>query len=383
MPTQDFVFKKHYRLYRHLLFWSAWWIFCSLIYAFTPAVASLSLPVRFVSSSIDSTFFLIPHTFFSYTLMYVVVPRLMSKSNNGVTLLMVLGLLFITALLSSIIGMMVLGNIKNFFFPRANFVHYHTLNRSSLFISMMAGLRGGITVGGLAAAIRIMKLLYLKEQRNMQLQQENTQAQLQILKAQVHPHFLFNTLNNIYSHTQNTSHTASRLVLGLSDMLRYMLYEGNQPLVALADEVKLLHDYITLETIRYGNKLDVNFDVAENSNDFKIAPLLLLPFVENSFKHGASQVLDHPWLSLTITFTGNVMYFKLLNGKAEKVNHHPYGGLGIKNIEARLKLLYDGKHQLEIQDDPDVFIVSLQVELEKSMQPARQGKSQLKNVLYE
>ncbi|MBS1567729.1 MAG: histidine kinase, partial [Bacteroidetes bacterium] len=120
---------------------------------------------------------------------------------------------------------------------------------------MMAGLRGGLTIAGFAATIKLMKYWYTKERKNLQLQKENAESQLQLLKAQVHPHFFFNTLNNIYSYTQNTSAVASKLVMGLSDMLRYMLYECNQPLVSLDKELKLLKDYSVLEQIRYDNRL--------------------------------------------------------------------------------------------------------------------------------
>src|SRR4029079_6241522 len=120
-------------------------------------------------------------------------------------------------------------------------------------LSLLAGLRGAITVGGMAAAIKLMKYWHIKEQRNLQLQKENVESQLQLLKAQVHPHFLFNTLNNIYSYTQNTSPVASKMVSGLSDLLRFMLYECNQRVVPLAKELKTIKDYISLEQIRYGN----------------------------------------------------------------------------------------------------------------------------------
>jgi len=316
--------------------------------------------------------------------MYLVVPRLLLKNKYLLTGLMVIFLFGITAVLSTITGIYILDNLKDYLLPGTQYVSYYRINNNSIFLSLLAGLRGGITVGGIAAAIKLMKYLYLKEQRNMQLQSENTQAQLELLKAQVNPHFLFNTLNNIYSHTQNTSAIASKLVLGLSGMLRYMLYDGNHPLVSLSDEVKLLQDYITCETIRYGNKLDVNFDVPANTNDYRIAPLLLLPFVENSFKHGASQVLDHPWLSLTISFTGNKMHFKLVNGKAEHYdNPHAYGGLGIKNVRSRLELLYHGKHQLKVQDEDEVFVVDLAIELEWNKKDLRPIVTTAKEIVYE
>jgi LytS/YehU family sensor histidine kinase len=218
----------------------------------------------------------------------------------------------------------------------------------------------------MAAAIKLMKYWYLKEQRNLQLQKENSDAQLQLLKAQVHPHFLFNTLNNIYSHTQGNSPIASRLVMGLGDMLRYMLYECNQPLVPLSKELKMLQDYIILEKIRYGNSLEIQVDMPEDTSNLMIAPLLLLPFVENCFKHGASHMLERPWISLHLTIENKVMKMKLLNGKA--ANYQPIksaSGIGIGNVRKRLDLIYPEKYNLDVQNEEEIFIVNLKLSLEK------------------
>jgi LytS/YehU family sensor histidine kinase len=232
---------------------------------------------------------------------------------------------------------------------------------------LMAGLRGGITIGGLAAAIKLLKYYYVKEQRNLQLQKEKAEAQLQLLKAQVHPHFLFNTLNNIYSHTQGKAPVAAQLVMGLSEMLRFMLYEGNQSLVPLSKELKMVQDYISLEKIRYDDHLDVHIDVPANTDDLHITPMLLLPLVENCFKHGTSNMLEQPWLSLHIRIEDGTMHMKLINGKPVETGKQrdEHEGIGIKNVRARLELLYPGRHTLTITDDPDVFVVNLQLQLDK------------------
>jgi LytS/YehU family sensor histidine kinase len=211
-----------------------------------------------------------------------------------------------------------------------------------------------------------MKYWYVKEQRNLQLQKENVEAQLQLLKAQVQPHFLFNTLNNIYSHTQDTAPVAAQLISGLSGILRFILYESSQPLVPLSKELKMIQDYISLEQIRYGNKLELHIDLPEKTNDLYIAPLLMLPLIENCFKHGASNMLEQPWVSLQITLKGKEMLMKLLNGKTndERKNNLP-SGIGIQNVQKRLDLLYPGKHELAITNEEDVFIVNLKIELER------------------
>jgi len=227
-----------------------------------------------------------------------------------------------------------------------------------------------------------MKYWYIKEQRNLQLEKENMESQLQLLKAQIHPHFLFNTLNNIYSFTQTTSPAAAKMVTVLSDLLRYILYEGTQPFVSLSKELKMIEDYINLEKIRYGNKLELHLNLPAQTNDLLIAPLLLLPLVENCFKHGTSNVLEQPWIHLQVSIKNTELQIKLLNGK---VNHPATNtnsaGIGIKNVQQRLSLLYPGKHELNITSEEDVFIVNLKLELgqQKEQRIVHQQLSQAAN----
>src|SRR5678810_1081919 len=156
---------------------------------------------------------------------------------------------------------------------------------------------------------------YVKHMRNQQLLKDNMEAQLQLLRAQVHPHFLFNSLNNIYSQTQVESPKGSKMIMGLSDILRYILYEGQKPLVPLQQELLMIKEYINLEKIRYGNKLDVPVMIPYKTDDIYIAPLLLLPFVENCFKHGTSNMLENPWINLTVELKDTTLVMKLMNGK--------------------------------------------------------------------
>jgi len=154
---------------------------------------------------------------------------------------------------------------------------------SKWLLAFMAATQGSLAGAALAASFKMFKHYHLKNIRNLQLQKENTAAQMQLLTAQVHPHFLFNTLNNIYSQTQLESPKGSKMIMGLSDMLRYILYEGQKPLVPLNQELLMITEYINLEKIRYGNKLDVHVLMPDKPGNLFIAPLLLLPFVENCF----------------------------------------------------------------------------------------------------
>jgi len=368
MQQHPFIFsdRPKYRLQRHLLFWGFWWLFQGFLYSFVPAASSDIYWESLQVSMIESFIFMLSHLFLAYSLMYFVIPRFLLTQRYRATALWTFILFIATAFFSTFLGTYIINPLRNYLVSAGYFHAFFERTHSIVYRSLLAGLRGGITIGGIAAAIKLMKYWYVKEQRNLQLQKENVEAQLQLLKAQVHPHFLFNTLNNIYSHTQDTAPVAAQLISGLSDILRFILYESSQPLVPLSKELKMMQDYISLEQIRYGNKLDLHIDLPEKTNDLYIAPLLMLPLIDNCFKHGASNMLEQPWISLQINLRGKEMQMKLLNGKTneERKNNHP-PGIGIQNVQKRLTLLYPGKHELAITNEEDVFIVNLTIELER------------------
>jgi sensor histidine kinase YesM len=366
MQQYPFIFsdERKWRIRRHLAFWIFWWLFQAVLYSFLAIARDNPYSLQISVSTVESFCFMLNHMFLGYTLMYFVIPRFLLKQRYWLTAMWTIFAFIVTGCISSLIGMYVLPEIRVSLFG----IEERAYRNQALdfFLALMAGLRGGITIGGIAAAIKLMKYWYVKEQRNLQLQKENVEAQLQILKAQVHPHFLFNTLNNIYSHTQNTSPEAARMVGGLSELLRFMLYEAAQPTVLLSKELKMIQDYINLEKVRYGNKLELHLDLPEKTYDLHITPLLLLPLVENCFKHGTSHILEQPWINLQVTLHGKQMQMKLLNGKLSQPNEEQrHSGIGIKNVEKRLALLYPGKHELSITNEEEVFIVNLKIELEQ------------------
>lgn len=369
MKQYPFIFSHQlkYRLARHAAFWFCWWVFCSFLYSFPP-IFSPQLPytVRILMSATEAVIFLPIHFFVAYSLVYFVVPHLIIKGHYLYGSIAVICIFLLTGVLNGLLSPHV-GSIRNSILePILGIQLPKRYELMSFHLSLLAGLRGGVTIGGLAASIKLMKYWYMKEQRNLQLQKENSEAQLQLLKAQIHPHFLFNTMNNIYSYTQNTSPAASRLVMGLSDVLRYMLYEGTQPLVPLHKELKMLQDYITLEKVRYDERLDVHLELPKNSEGFYIAPLLLLPLVENCFKHGLSNMIEQPWVSLRMNIESDSLIMKLVNGKPRNFkDEKATSGIGLLNVQKRLELLYPEKHFLKITDEEDVFIVDLKIELEK------------------
>ncbi len=219
----------------------------------------------------------------------------------------------------------------------------------------------------LAIVIKWFKYWYREQKSNQQLVEEKLKAELNFLKAQVHPHFLFNTLNNLYALTLKKSKDAPEVVLKLSDLLNYMLYECTADQVLIEKEIKLLKDYISLEQIRYGNRLNISFNILGNAGGMRVAPLMLLPFVENSFKHGVSEEMNEAWVSIDLELKEEKLTLKVENSKSkheERDDQFNYKeGIGLKNVQRRLELLYPEKHSLEMHDSVDSFLIILTLEL--------------------
>jgi LytS/YehU family sensor histidine kinase len=200
------------------------------------------------------------------------------------------------------------------------------------------------------------------QQERMQAEKEKIVSELQLLKAQVHPHFLFNTLNNIYSFSLENSAKTPEMILKLSSLLSYMLYDCKEEEVLLEKEIEVMKNYIDLEKERYDNKIDISLNIEGDVKDKFIAPLLMLPFLENAFKHGTSEQLDKTWLSIDIAVQKFALRCKIVNSKNELVPFRETG-IGIQNVRKRLRFLYPGKHELKIADEGAFFVVSLMVEL--------------------
>lgn len=218
----------------------------------------------------------------------------------------------------------------------------------------------------LFASVKLFEFWFLNQKRNQELEKEKMESELKFLKSQIHPHFLFNTLNNLYALTLDKSDRAPEVVVKLSDLLSYMLYECNAPLVPLAKEVQLLQDYLDLEKIRYPNELKVDFEVFGRVNGKNIAPLVLLPFVENGFKHGLSKQINYPWITITLEIEDYLLRFSVENNrpKIEKVDETGYSeGIGLKNVRRRLDLIYGDQYTLEISGNNDTFSIKLQLQL--------------------
>jgi hypothetical protein len=369
MQQLPFIYSNelNWRLLRHLVFWMLWFVFQLLLYSFSPSPALQQQPFlhRLIITSPETLTYMIPSLFLAYTLMYLVIPQLVLTGRYAFATVVAIILVFLTATLSAVLSMTVIDYIRHLNADKISPLvarEPHPAFYVQFGVAMLAGLRGSITVGGVAAAIKLMKCFYEEQQTALVLEKEKANAELQMLKAQLHPHFLFNTLNNVYSFTQDVSEKASGMIMGLSQLLRYILYDCSKPLVPLEKELKMIHDYVALESIRYDHTLDISIEVPAATTHL-IAPLLLLPFIENAFKHGASQLTENPWISLVISMDSNMLSMKLVNGKPSVVKATA-PGIGIANVRKRLEMLYPNQHTLKINNEEEMYIVNLDLVLE-------------------
>jgi len=342
IKTNEFIFSPKYGILRHVSFWLLWlfgWTcFLTLIWpAFTD---------HFIRIALWIPVFIL----FSYPISSFAIPKLLLKGKY---------LIF----LGSVIFWLAVG-----WYLSVYFLKYI----SAPVLDSMAMPHGDdyawqcflcvLTTAACFCSLSLGKQWLLKQKEFLQAQQEKITAELQLLKAQVHPHFLFNTLNNIYSFSLDRSPKTPELILKLSSLLSYMLYDCKAEEVRLEKEVEIMKNYIDLEKERYGDKIEISWNAEGDIRDNFISPLLMLPFLENAFKHGASEQIEKPWLGVDISVANGILKFKITNSKNEYALSSN-NGIGINNVKKRLEFLYPGKHELKINDEGDFFAVSLIVKL--------------------
>ena len=344
----EFIFSRHYRLWRHIAYWSfhimVWSIFWMIMGA----------PTSFARNVLDMSLWIPVFILFSYPLVYGAIPHLLLKGKVVQFFLLILawgGLgLYINSGFIRYIYVPLQTAIGLDFIPQKVWEPHSYLCMTTSAASPMI--------------IKFFKLWTINQRDWMRAQQEKITAELQLLKAQVHPHFLFNTLNNIYSFSMDNSPKTPGMILKLSSLLSYMLYDCKAEEVQLEKEIENMHNYIDLERERYGNKIEITWSVEGNLQNKFISPLLMLPFLENAFMHGVSEQLEKPWLSVEISLKSDILRCKITNSKNELITHHTNGnGIGITNVKKRLALMYPNNHELKMHDEGIFFVVSLIVEL--------------------
>jgi two-component system LytT family sensor kinase len=195
-------------------------------------------------------------------------------------------------------------------------------------------------------------------------QNEKLETELKFLKSQINPHFLFNALNNVYTLSLIQSEQTPEVVMKLSEMLRYMLYDSSQNWVTLDQEIAYIQNYISLQELKDDDPLDITGTFEVNNPKVQIAPMILIPFVENAFKHSKIEDTENGWIKIVLLEDGKEIRFAVSNSIGnQEATKDPTGGIGLKNVQRRLELEYPGKHQLSVEQEHQQFIIQLVIDL--------------------
>jgi sensor histidine kinase YesM len=296
----------------------------------------------------------VPKLIFTYFVLYVAIPEIVKGSKKlHRTIIQVVGAIVITILLYRIIFVYCINPV----------IYKGMLKARPLFhlLSILLAVMDIGFVSGVAITLKFLRIQLAAREREKNLIKEKLEAELKFLRHQTNPHFLFNTLNNIYALARKRSELTAEVVLRLSKLLRFILYESKSNLITIADELKILDDYIALEKMRY-DRLTIHFQRDIDDSSQQIAPLLLLPFVENAFKHGASESRFDSFIRIKVQLQQGRLTFNIENTKENNTAEEIRDNIGLRNVRRQLELMY-GQYDLQLQNEPHIFSVRLYINL--------------------
>jgi LytS/YehU family sensor histidine kinase len=348
------------RLFQHTAFWVVVLLLLTAIYG-------AGMPNYWLALAVVAMFLPI-HMLYFYAIAYVIIPKFFDRKKYGSFLALLLLCVLLSTVLFRLVEILIADPLINnaikekdptFEWQKLKGSFIEQFTKPVYFISAFEQTNIFVWI---ALSVKFFKMWFERRQAAIE-------AELNFLKGQLHPHFLFNTLNNLYALTLTQSPRSAGVVMGLSEILRYMLYEANTDVVDLQKDISIVESYIELEKIRYEDRLDINFSINGLSPELRIAPLLILPLVENAFKHGASEQLSEAWINMDLLIKNNLLKFKIANSKQDhtlpedREKHHV--SIGLANVRKRLELLYPAAHQLKIREEEEVFAVILEIDLKK------------------
>lgn len=291
-----------------------------------------------------------------YINIYLLVPKYLGVNRYLIYFIYLTSLIILATLLRVTIQYWILTNQPQ--------LQYELIYKDQFFIFLLH-----LFIGMASTAFLLSTSWIRSEKEKSEIKSQQIESELKFLKSQINPHFLFNILNSLYALTLKKSDEAPEIVIKLSEMMRYMLYDCNEKEVELEKEIRYLENYFALEGMRIGNKVDITMTVEGNIENKYIAPLIFINFIENSFKHGSRMSSDKKaFIELHISLKEDELHFLLQNTKSP---FHPMnqnskfkrGGIGIINVRERLKLLYPGTHALDIKEDNETYTVNLKIKL--------------------
>ncbi len=339
---------------RHLLFWSIVLLYFVLSVSNTGLYASYRHLFEYYGIIV------IAQMITAYTIIYILVPKFLDRKRTFLFVLWALVLLLAVFTLYQLVK-----------FVYFDVVYFDSLNEAQRryaveplwkrFTYLPVFLSKCILF--LTPTVLLLTYRFYKnQQRFLKLNEQKKVAELSALKNQLNPHFLFNTLNNLYALALEKSDKTPEVIERLSDILDYILYRCNTDYVPVQKEITLIENFIQLEKVRYGNRVEVNFDHTI-SEDVKIAPLILLTFIENAFKHGVSQELKKATIHISLKSEGSKLLFTIKNSKPVNSiqRKNKDRALGLQNVQKQLKLLYPQEHDLTLTETNDFYKVVLKL----------------------
>ena len=349
-----FLYQKRYRLGSHVVFWA-------LVFLIGLSSSKYHDGQEFSYSFalIGNGLFLIPQIIASYFLAYFIVPGFFFRKE------------YLQVIVYFILGSYLICILSRFLIVRvaepAAGVAPKAFETNLNILTDLPKLLYVYFFNIFSVAFAFMFLKFLKDQVIIQkhtllLEKEKAETELKLLKTQLNPHFLFNTLNNIYALSLNNSPATSTSIGRLSEILDYILYKCNSLYVPISGEIALLNNYIGLEKLRYDQRLNVNFNI-HKQEEIGIAPMILLSIVENAFKHGAGDETGNPSIDIDLTADQRSFRFTVKNSYHPDPETERPASIGLPNLRQQLDLIYPKKHSLVITQGQDLFTVHLAIDL--------------------
>lgn len=284
-----------------------------------------------------------------YSVIHFVIPKLATGKRIISSLFILIAVIISYVLLKNSHDLYLYGAVLDD--PEQKSFFFNTLYNFSIVLFYLA----------FASALHLSKEWYLQQELIRKLEVEKLSTELEYLRAQINPHFLFNSINTIYFQIDKQNHAARETLNKFSDMLRYQLYECNADKIEIEKEVKYLDSYVNLQRLRMSANYTVKFICSENLNNFRIPPLLLIPFVENAFKHVSNYADRSNEITIHVSKEEDTFNFSVVNTIDPTARASENGGIGLKNVTRRLELLYGPRYTLDIQKIAETFSLTLEL----------------------
>ena len=333
----------------HLLFWLSYYVLMMILYM------SLREKLTWTNYSMYIVY-LVFQALFAYFNIYVLIPRFLFAKKY-----VYYAFTLCTSLLACSIFILTLNLLYHFFRTGS----WQTKDMPIFTWSNVSiGFVQETYLVGMVTGIKFLKDSILNQQWMKEKEKHYLETELKFLRSQIHPHFFFNTLNNVYSLSLKKSDEAPGVILKLSDLMSYMLYESNAPKVPLSKEIGYLQNYLDVEKLRFGQRLSVTFTLEGFTEEVNIPPMILILFLENSFKHGVKNNISKIHIDICLRVDEEFLYFKVDNPVTEDAKFTgENNGIGLKNVRRRLDLLYGDDYTLDILEKDGIFSVFLKMPL--------------------